>query len=133
MNDGADKFGDDEIIDAFDVSALLLLGRVSNVTGAELFSLRLVSVVFLTSLYSRSCFKHKELQGKDDSEMMTYLYRIRLLIYRSLTSNMSLNFSAKFGSFRAVTSFIAPFIDFSSDKSLTSSVALTSLSPEISI
>lgn len=44
---------------------------------------------------------------------------------------MLLNFSAKFGSFRAVTSFIAPFIDFSRDKSFTSSVALTSLSPEI--
>lgn len=61
MKDGADKFGDDEIIDAFDVSALLVLGRVSDVTGAELFSLWLVSVVFLTSLYSLSCFKHKEL------------------------------------------------------------------------
>lgn len=45
---------------------------------------------------------------------------------------MLLNLSAKFGSFRAVTSFIAPFIDFSSDKSFISSVARTSLSPEMS-
>ena len=34
--------------------------------------------------------------------------------------------------FSAVTSFIALFIDFSSDKSFISSVALTSLSPDIS-
>lgn len=46
-----------------------------------------------------------------------------------VTSNMVLNRSAKFGSFRAVTSFIAPFTDFSSESSFTSSVALTSLSP----
>lgn len=44
---------------------------------------------------------------------------------------MVLKRSAKFGNFRAVTSFMAPFTDFSSVNSCTSSVALTSLSPDI--
>lgn len=44
---------------------------------------------------------------------------------------MLLKRSAKFGSFNAVTSFMAPLTDFSKERSFTSSVALTSLSPEI--
>lgn len=44
---------------------------------------------------------------------------------------MVLKRSAKFGNFSAVTNFIAPFTDFSSVNSCTSSVALTSLSPDI--
>lgn len=44
---------------------------------------------------------------------------------------MVLKRSAKFGNFSAVTSFMAPFTDFSSVNSCTSSVALTSLSPDI--
>lgn len=47
-----------------------------------------------------------------------------------LTSSILLKRSAKFGSFNAVTSFIAPLTDFSSERSFTSSVALTGLSPE---
>ena len=46
---------------------------------------------------------------------------------------MVLKRSAKFGSLRVVTSFIAPFTNFSSVSSFTSSVALTSLSPELTI
>ena len=42
---------------------------------------------------------------------------------------MLLNLSAKFGSFKVLASFMAPLTDFSIDRSLTSSVALTSLSP----
>lgn len=42
---------------------------------------------------------------------------------------MSLKRSARFGSFNAVTSFMAPLTDFSSERSFTSSVALISLSP----
>lgn len=47
----------------------------------------------------------------------------------NFSSSMLLNRSARFGSFNAVTSFMAPLTDFSSERSFTSSVALTSLSP----
>lgn len=40
------------------------------------------------------------------------------------------NFSAKNGSLSLVTNVIAALIDFSRDKSLISSLALTNLSPE---
>lgn len=47
----------------------------------------------------------------------------------NITSSMSLKRSARFGSFNAVTSFMAALTDFSSERSFTSSVALISLSP----
>lgn len=46
-----------------------------------------------------------------------------------VTSRMPLNLSARLGSLRAVTSLIAPAIDFFRRSDLASSVALTSLSP----
>lgn len=51
------------------------------------------------------------------------------LIWQKITSNMPLKRSARLGSFNAVTNLIDPFIDFSIERSLASSVALTSLSP----
>lgn len=61
LNNGADKFGDDDMVTAFNVSvrvgALMFLLRIASaVMGATQFSLMLVSVVFLASSSSRSCF-----------------------------------------------------------------------------
>jgi len=74
---------------------------------------------------TRASGEMKNIGNTDCKYMMNNKYKSV-----GLTSKMLLNLSAKLGSFKAVTSLMAPLTDFSRDRSLTSSVARTSLSPE---
>ena len=73
----------------------------------------------------------RELENEKNGETNSSSVLVRkTLVWNSiLTSSILLKRSAKFGCFNAVTSFMAALLDFSSDRSLKSSVALTCLSP----